>query len=100
MYADSTKLAVPLKDRIAALKGLIETGMDIGRNQPRATTGGLVYQGCQLGVPAASMGTKVLIVEEEICTENSDLGILHVGGELRQAGQRWIHRPHDACQAE
>lgn len=94
MHADSWKVAVPLKDGIAALKGQVE---DIGYSQPGERTGGFAYQESQLGFPAASMDTKAQTVVEEIRIEDSGWGTLHGGGELRPADQRWIRRRHDAC---
>jgi len=97
MHADSTKLAAPLEDRTAALRGLVETGMDTGRSQSRAMVGGLAYQYSQLGVAVACTDKKALSVEEETCMEDSCWGTLHADGELHQAGRRWIRRQHDAC---
>ena len=94
MYADSTKLAAPLEDKIAVLKGRVETEMDIGRKEPRAMAGGLAY--LQPVVPGVCTDTEALIAEEEICIEHSGLGT-DAGGESHQAAQRWIRRQHDAC---
>jgi hypothetical protein len=95
MYADSTKLAVPLEDRTAALRGLVETGMDTGRSQPRAMTWWLSLSGFPTGRTLRRvLDKKALIVGY---MEDSGWGALHAGGELRQGGQRWIRRQHDAC---
>jgi hypothetical protein len=74
MYADSTKLAGSLEGRIAALKGLVEAGTDIGHSQRRAMAGGLAYRDSQLEDPGACTDTKALVVEKEICTEDSGWG--------------------------